>query len=100
MMLLEVSNKTMSSTLSIRINSKTKKAAQKTLQALGLDLSAGVKMFLEQVVATESLPFYAATKTGHKLRHWELYKREIAEAKKNGKFYRTAEEAFADILEK
>jgi len=90
----------MSSTLSIRINPKTKKAAQKTLRSLGLDLSAGVKMFLEQVVTTDSIPFYTATETGHKLRYWELYKKEIAWEKKHGKSYGTAEEAFADILEK
>jgi len=90
----------MSSTLSIRINPKTKKAAQKTLRSLGLDLSAGVKMFLEQVITTESVPFYTATKTGHRLRHWETYKKEIAWEKKHGKSYKTAEEAFADILKK
>ncbi len=88
----------MNSLISIRINQKTKKAAQKTLRALGLDLSSGVKMFLEQVITTESVPFYTATETGHKLRHWELYKKEIAEAKKSGKSYRTAEEMHADIL--
>lgn len=88
----------MSSTLSIRINPKTKKAAQKTLRSLGLDLSAGVKMFLEQVVTTDSIPFYTATETGHKLRHWELYKKEIAETEKNGQGYATAEEMHADIL--
>lgn len=90
----------MSSTLSIRINPKTKKAAQKTLRSLGLDLSAGVKMFLEQVITTDSIPFYPATETGHKLRHWETYKKETVWEKKYGKSYKTAEEALKDILEK
>ena len=88
----------MSSLISIRINPKTKQAAQKTLRSLGLDLSSGVKMFLEQVVATESIPFSPATTTGHKLRHWKLYQKEIAWAKKYGKRYNTAEEMHADIL--
>ena len=88
----------MSSTLSIRINPKTKKAAQKILRSLGLDLSAGVKMFLEQVVTTDSIPFYTATGTGHKLRHANIYRREIAETLKGGKSYQTAAEMHADIL--
>ena len=90
----------MSSLISIRINPKTKQAAQKTLRDLGLDLSSGVKMFLEQVVATESIPFSPATEKGHKLRHWKLYKKEIAWAKKHGKRFNTAEELFADIFKK
>ncbi len=88
----------MSSIISIRVNPKTKKAAQKTLRGLGLDLSSGVKLFLEQVVATESIPFSPATEKGHKLRHEKIYRKEIEWAKKHGKRYNTAEEAFADIL--
>lgn len=88
----------MSSTLSIRINPKTKKAAQKTLRSLGLDLSAGVKMFLEQVITTESIPFSPATETGHRLRRTSIYRREIAETLKGGKSYQTAAEMHADIL--
>ncbi|MEK7087732.1 MAG: type II toxin-antitoxin system RelB/DinJ family antitoxin [Patescibacteria group bacterium] len=90
----------MNSLITVRVDSKTKKAAQKTLGELGLDLSSGVKMFLEQVVETESIPFIAATRQGHKLRHWKLYKKEIEWAKKHGKRYETAEEMFADIFKK
>ena len=88
----------MSSTLSIRINPKTKRAAQKTLRSLGLDLSAGVKMFLEQVATTDSIPFYTATGTGHKLRRASIYRKEIAETLKGGKSYATAQEMHVDIL--
>lgn len=90
----------MNSLISVRIDPKTKKAAQKTLGELGLDLSSGVTLFLEQVIETESIPFILATKRGHKLRHWNLYKKEIAWAKKNGKRYNTAEEMFSDIFKK
>ncbi len=88
----------MNSLISVRIDPKTKKSAQKTLGALGLDLSAGITLFLEQVIETESIPFVVATRQGHKLRHWKLYKKEIEWAKKHGKGYRTAEEMHADIL--
>jgi addiction module RelB/DinJ family antitoxin len=36
----------MTTTLSIRINEKTKREARKTLALLGLDLSSAVNMFL------------------------------------------------------
>lgn len=88
----------MNSLLTVRINPKTKKAAKKTLENLGLNLSAGVTLFLEQVAETESIPFTIATKRGHTLRRWKLYQKEIAWAKKHGKRYNTAEEAFEDIL--
>lgn len=90
----------MNSFISIRIDPKTKKSAQKTLGDLGLDLSSGVKLFLEQVVETESIPFIPATKRGHQLRHAKLYRKEIEWALKNAKRYKTAEEAFADIFKK
>ncbi len=90
----------MNSLISIRINPQTKKAAQKTLGALGLDLSSGVTLFLEQVIETESIPFTIATRRGHTLRHWKRYQKEIAWEKKHGKSYATAEEAFADIFKK
>ena len=47
----------MTTTLSIRIEEKTKKEAKKTLEALGLDLSSAVKMFLTQVVTEQGMPF-------------------------------------------
>ncbi len=87
----------MNSLISIRIDPKTKRAAQKTLDELGLDLSSGVKLFLEQVVETESIPFIPATRRGHELRHWKRYQKELAWEKKHGKSYATAEEALDDI---
>ncbi len=47
----------MTTTLSIRIQEKTKKEARKTLAALGLDLSSAVNMFLNQVVIEQGIPF-------------------------------------------
>jgi DNA-damage-inducible protein J len=44
-------------TLSIRIEEKTKREARKTLEALGLDLSSAVNMFLNQVVIEQGIPF-------------------------------------------
>ena len=90
----------MNSILTVRVKPKTKKAAQKTLRELGLDLSAGVNMFLEQIVATEGIPFAPATKKGLKLRHRKIYRKEINWALKHGKRYSSTKEMFKDILGK
>lgn len=88
----------MNSLISIRIDPKTKKAAQKTLGELGLDLSAGVTLFLEQVIETESIPFTIATKRGHRLRNEKTLRKEIEWTLKHTKGYRTPQEMHADIL--
>ena len=50
--------------INIRVDKKTKEQAKKTLEALGLDLSSGVKLFLKSVVNTQSIPFEVRTKNG------------------------------------
>lgn len=90
----------MSSLLTVRINPKTKQAARKTLGNFGLDLSSGVKLFLEQVVETESIPFIIATKRGHTLRNEKTLRKEIEWTLRHAKRYKTAEEMHADILKK
>jgi DNA-damage-inducible protein J len=70
-------------TLNIRIEEKTKKAASKTLAGLGLDMSSAVKLFLNQVVTENGLPF-TPTKNPAVLRSkWDL---EVSQAKKGKKF--------------
>jgi len=81
-------------TINIRIDEKTKKAAAKTLQEIGLDMSSAVTMFLRQVIAERGLPF-RPTKSPAALRaQWD---REIAEARKTGATYETAEELFKNL---
>jgi DNA-damage-inducible protein J len=86
-------------TLQIRIDEKTKKRAKETLESLGLDMSSGVKLFLEQVITTQSIPFSPVTPLGHKLRRGHIYQKEMKDLFKNGKRYKTVEEAFADIFD-
>ena len=90
----------MNATISIRINPKTKTAAQKTLGDFGLDLSSGVKLFLEQVVETESIPFIIATKHGHALRNEKTFRKEVGWTLKHAKRYKNASAAFADIFKR
>ncbi len=90
----------MTTTLSIRIEEKTKKAAQKTLEAVGLDLSSAVKMFLHQVIIEQGIPF-KSSRTPKQIR--EEWDKEIEWALKHGKRYTSAKEMhkmFEDILKK
>ena len=72
------------STINVRIEEKTKRAASKALASMGLDLSTGGKIFLHQVVTEQGLPF-TPTKNPAALRaKWD---KEVAEALKSGKVY-------------
>jgi DNA-damage-inducible protein J len=82
-------------TLNIRIEEKTKREATETLAALGLDMSSAVKMFLNQVVIEQGIPF-RPTRTSREVR--EEYDREVAWAIKHGKRYSNASDMFDDIM--
>lgn len=69
----------MNTTINVRIDKKTKDKAQKTLEAMGLDLSSGIKLFLNQVITEEAIPF-TPSKNAKKIRaRWD---KEVAEALK------------------
>ena len=92
----------MNTVINIRIDEKTKRSAQKTLEAMGLDLSSGVKLFLNQVVTENGIPFtpskIAYTKRAKRIRaRWD---REMADALKNGKSYASTKEMHQAILGK
>lgn len=88
----------MNTTIQLRISEKTKRQAKKVLENVGLDISSGVKIFLEHVIINKGVPFAPSTHKWTDLRHWKLYEKEIAWAKKYGKRYSSAEEMHADIL--
>jgi len=86
------------SNIQVRIDSKTKKQAQRTLDNLGLDMSSAVKLFLRNVVITKSIPFEIRTANGFTRAQEQKMIREAEEALKSGKNYRTAKEMHDDIL--
>jgi len=88
----------MQTTIQIRVDRKIKDQASKTLEAMGIDLSAGIKLFLTGIITTQSLTFTPMTKEGVKLRNWSVLKKEIDFAKKNGKKYTSAEKLHRDLL--
>jgi len=85
------------STLNIRIEEKTKREANKTLKALGLDMSSAVKLFLNQVVIEQGIPFKPSRNPGQIKAEWD---NEVAQALKSGERYSGAEDLFKDILKK
>jgi DNA-damage-inducible protein J len=85
-------------TIQIRIEEDLKEKASNVLKDIGLDLSSGIKLFLKEVVTSESIPFFPSTIKGKKLLNYELLKKEVAEAKKSGKGFATSEEMLDDIL--
>jgi DNA-damage-inducible protein J len=85
------------STIQIRVDTKTKEAARKTLDELGLDMSSAVKLFLHNVVITQSLPLNLRTANGFTVAQEREMIADTEDAKKNGKRYDNLKELFADL---
>lgn len=82
-------------TLNIRIEENIKAKANKTLSSLGLDMSTAVKLFLNQVVIENGLPFTPTRNASAIRARWD---KEIAHAIKYGKVYKSGKEVLADLL--
>ena len=81
-------------TLNIRIDKNIKAKAGKTLSALGLDTSTAVRIFLHQVVVERGLPFIPRRNSVAIRAQWD---KEVAEAKKSSRRYKTAAEALSNL---
>lgn len=86
---------TQNTTIQIRLDSNTKKNAQKIFEHLGLDISSGVKVFINQVIKDQAIPFPIARDSKKIRAKWD---KEIAYALKYSKRYSSTEEMFNDIL--
>lgn len=49
------------STIQLRIDEETKRKAKKTLDKLGIDMSAAIKLYLRQIVIKKGIPFELLT---------------------------------------
>lgn len=90
-------------TINVRTDEKLKRDATKVLSKMGLDLSRAIKMFLHQVVITESIPFEIRTPNGFTFEEEARLKKDIAEMEKKiltgkVKMYDSAKEMTDDIL--
>ncbi|MCX6715943.1 MAG: type II toxin-antitoxin system RelB/DinJ family antitoxin [Candidatus Taylorbacteria bacterium] len=54
-----------SATIQLRIDAQTKKRAQSVFKKLGIDISSAMKLFLNQVIKTGSIPFVVRTANGY-----------------------------------
>jgi DNA-damage-inducible protein J len=84
-------------TIQIRIDSKTKKAARKTLDGLGLDMSSAVKLFLTNVINRKGIPLDLRTENGFTLAQEQALIAETEEAKKSSKRFATIDELMKDL---
>ncbi len=84
-------------TIQIRIDSKTKEAARKTLDGIGLDMSTAVKLFLTNVINRNGIPLDLLTENGFTLAQEQSLLADTKDAKKNSKKYTSLEELFSDL---
>ncbi len=84
-------------TIQIRIDAKTKKAARKTLDELGIDMSSAVKMFLTNVVNRQGIPLDLRTENGFTLAQEQALLAETELAKKNGRRFASVDELMSDL---
>ncbi len=82
-------------TIQIRLDEKTKKNAQKAFESLGLDISSGIKVFINQVIKDQAIPFIIARDPKKIRAKWD---KEVAHTLKYGKSYTSIDKMFDDIL--
>ena len=85
----------MNTTMQIRIDSLMKNKAQKAFKSMGIDMSSGVKMFLNQVAINQCMPFVPSTKKTIAIR--KKWDKEFDWVMKHGKGYMSTKEMFDDI---
>ena len=84
-------------TIQIRIDTKTKEAARKTLAGVGLDMSSAVKLFLTNVVNRQGIPLDLRTENGFTLEQEQALLAETEEAKRSSKRFATVDALMKDL---
>ena len=84
-------------TIQIRIDKKTKEAARKTLEAVGLDMSSAVKLFLTNVVNRQGIPLDLRTENGFTVAQEQALIAETEAAKHSAHRYATVEALMKDL---
>ncbi len=88
----------MNSTIQIRVGEDTKKKADRAFKNMGLDLSSGIKIYLQQVIHSGSIPFVIRTKNGFTPEQEKNMLMETKETLAHGKSFANAQELFDDVL--
>jgi DNA-damage-inducible protein J len=84
-------------TIQIRIDTKTKKAARKTLDELGIDMSSAVKLFLTNVVNCKGIPLDLRTENGFTLAQEQALVTETELAKSSTRRFATVDALMKDL---
>lgn len=84
-------------TIQVRIDAKTKKAARKTLDELGLDMSSAIKLFLTNVVNRKGIPLDLKTENGFTLAQEQALITETEEAKQSARHFATVDALMKDL---
>jgi DNA-damage-inducible protein J len=84
----------MDTVINIRTNKKVRDEAKKVFSKMGLTTSAGINLFLRQVVAEKGLPF-TPTRNPEKIR--AAWDKEVAHAIRSGKSHASAKDLITSI---
>ena len=84
--------------ISIKIDEKTKKEAQKLFKDLGLSLSTAINIFLKQAIREKGIPFYinSLPENSELVQAFEEA-RQMKKNPSNYKSYNSPEEMFKDV---
>lgn len=85
----------MTTTLQIRIDKKTKDKTNKILAGMGITMSSAITLYFNQIIKEEALPFRPGRDPKEIKEEWD---REVKETLKEGKKYSSAQEAHRDIV--
>lgn len=86
------------STIQVRTNDMTKKAAQRILGKLGLDLSSAINVYLVQIIKHGGIPFAITTENGMTPAAEERLVRDLASAKRRKKSFSSTRALHQAIL--
>ena len=67
----------MQTTIQIRIDKETRDKAAEVFEAMGMDLSSGIKLFLNNAITEGALGFIPMTKDGLKFKYYQDYKKQL-----------------------
>jgi DNA-damage-inducible protein J len=81
-------------TLNVRIDEKTKVAANKIFSQIGFDMSSAVKVFLSQVIVEGGMPFKPTTNPAEIRAKWDA---EVSDAIKSNKRFVNASDALSGL---
>ena len=85
--------------LNIRIEPEIKKQAEETLDYLGLTMAEAIKLFLKQVILTDSIPFEIKKPRYNKETLAAIAEAEEMSKNNTGKIYNSFDEVLKEIEE-